>query len=331
VDPAGDRLEVVDRERPRVEVAVPADHVERVVVDPVGLVAVADAHLDLVVALVAVGVQRRRRVDVAVVVRRALEQLAVLVAVTLRDLDQARRLEDEVALLVRLGDEAVRRAARDDEIVAVLVREVAEDRLERAGAFVDEDALVALAVPEEGLHPLGRAAERDLDVVVPHQEPSAADRVAAGRDVGGLEVPVRVRVGHPLVALDRLERAELLDAAGRLEVVQDRLHPGEALHAHDLLGQERAVVPELDVALARDVAEALVERHGERISPAPRAGVAVEAGTGGHRPPVPSRPMCLSRCRSPPRSRARRSCRQRGSSPTGSRDRSLPPRRRCRP
>ena len=31
VHPAGDRLEVVDRERPRVEAAVPADHVERVV------------------------------------------------------------------------------------------------------------------------------------------------------------------------------------------------------------------------------------------------------------------------------------------------------------
>ena len=30
MDPAGDRLEVVDRERPRVEVAVPADGVERV-------------------------------------------------------------------------------------------------------------------------------------------------------------------------------------------------------------------------------------------------------------------------------------------------------------
>src|SRR5437773_12114823 len=33
VDPPGDRLEVVDRERPRVEIAVPADHVEGVVVE----------------------------------------------------------------------------------------------------------------------------------------------------------------------------------------------------------------------------------------------------------------------------------------------------------
>ena len=46
---------------------------------------------------------------------------------------------------------------------------------------------------------------------------------------------------------------ELLDAARRLEVVQDRLVPGEALEAHDLLGQEPAVLAEHDVALARDL------------------------------------------------------------------------------
>jgi hypothetical protein len=44
-------------------------------------------------------------------------------------------------------------------------------------------------------------------------------------------------------------------------VVEDRLVAGEALEAHHLLGEERPVVAELDVALARNVAEALVERH----------------------------------------------------------------------
>ena len=83
VDAPGDRLEVVDRERPRVDVAVPADDVEGVVVELVGLVAVADPHLDPELAAVAVRVQLGRRVDVAVVVRRVLEQLPVLVAVAL--------------------------------------------------------------------------------------------------------------------------------------------------------------------------------------------------------------------------------------------------------
>ena len=127
---------------------------------------------------------------------------------------------------------------------------------------MDEDHFVALAVAEEAVHDLRRPAERDLDVVVPHQELPAAERIAAGVDVPRLQVQRLVLVGHPLLALDRLEVAELLDAAWRREVVEDRLVPREALEPHDLLGQQRAVVAELDVALPRNVAEALVERHG---------------------------------------------------------------------
>src|SRR3954469_16696277 len=108
VDSARDRLEVVDRERPWVEVAVPADDVEGVVVEDVRLVAAADANLDRELALLAVRAQLRRRMDVAVVVGRALQELPVLVPVAAGYLDQARRLEDEVALLA-LGTEAVRR------------------------------------------------------------------------------------------------------------------------------------------------------------------------------------------------------------------------------
>jgi hypothetical protein len=53
-----------------------------------------------------------------------------------------------------------------------------------------------------------------------------------------------------------------------VEVVEDRLVPGESLEAHDLLGEERAVLPELDVTLAGHAAEALIGRHGDRISAA---------------------------------------------------------------
>jgi hypothetical protein len=43
-------------------------------------------------------------------------------------------------------------------------------------------------------------------------------------------------------------------------VVEDRLVPGEALEPHHLLGEERAVVAELDVALARNVAADMATR-----------------------------------------------------------------------
>ena len=75
-------------ESPRVDVAVPADDVERVVVEEVRLVAVADPHLDPELAGVSVGLQVGR-VDVAVVEGRVLQQLPVLVAIAPRDLDQA--------------------------------------------------------------------------------------------------------------------------------------------------------------------------------------------------------------------------------------------------
>src|SRR5947208_11819597 len=265
MDTARDRLEVVDGERPRIEETVPPHDVERVVVEHVRLVAAAHTHLHGEVAFLAVGVQLRRRMDVAVVVRRALEHLSVVVAVALRDLDQPRRLEYEVAL-VDFGPETVGRPARDDDVVAVLVRDVAEDRLERARALVDEDDFVALAVAEEVVHLLLRAAEGDLDVVVPHQHAAAGELVAFRVDAVGLEVAMRMRVRNPLVTLDLLEVADSHHAAGRLEVVQDRLQPDETLHPHDLFGQERSVVSELDVTLAGDVAQTLVERHGYRIS-----------------------------------------------------------------
>ena len=147
---------------------------------------------------------------------------------------------------------------------------------------MDEDHLVAFAVPEEVVHLLGGPAERDLDVRVPHQEPAAGDLVAAGLDALGVHQPVLVGVRHPLVAHDRLELADLLHAAGRLEVVQDRFVAGEPLEPHHLLGEEGAVVAELDVTLARNVAESLVEGHGPRIPPESSRGSLLRDVRGEH-------------------------------------------------
>ena len=91
-------LEVGDVERVRVDVAVPADDVERVVVEDVVLVAAAHAHVDGVLAAVAVRLELGRRVEVALRERRVLEQLAVAVAVAVRRLDLARRVEGQPAL-----------------------------------------------------------------------------------------------------------------------------------------------------------------------------------------------------------------------------------------
>ena len=202
VDAAGDRLEVVDVERVRVDVAVPADDVERVVVEHVVLVAAADADDQLVVARLVVRHQLLRRVEVTVRVGRVLEQLAVAVAVPVRCLDLSGRVEGQPQL-VAVGPEPVGRAARDHDVVVLAVGERAERRLELTRPLVDEDHLVTLTVAIEVVLGLDRAADADLDVVVVHQHAAPEDRVAAGVDLGRVKQPVGVGGRNPLLVLDR--------------------------------------------------------------------------------------------------------------------------------
>jgi hypothetical protein len=129
---------------------------------------------------------------------------------------------------------------------------------------VDEVDLVALAVPEEVVHRLARADERDLDVVVPHQKLATRDLVALGLVPNVLKCRCACASGTHSSRSIGWNSPELLHAAGRDQVVQDRLVAGEALEAHHLLGQESSVVAELDVALRGNLASALVRRHRQR-------------------------------------------------------------------
>jgi hypothetical protein len=72
---------------------------------------------------------------------------------------------------------------------------------------------------------------------------------------------MRVRLGIHSSRSIGVNAPSSLTRHGRLEVVQDRLVPGEALEAHDLLGQEPPVLAEDDVALARELSAPLVEGH----------------------------------------------------------------------
>jgi hypothetical protein len=138
--------------------------------------------------------------EVALRVRRVLEQLAVAVAVAVGRLDLARRVEADPLLLDALvGRPAVRRAARDDDVVLLAVRHAPEHRVEHAAAAVDVDDLVALAVAVEAVHRLGRLADRDLDVAVEHQQPRPSPVAARARSAR-VRQPVHVGLGHPLVA-----------------------------------------------------------------------------------------------------------------------------------
>ena len=81
VDPPGDRLEVVDAEDPGIQITIPANHVERVVVQDVPGEAVAHFHPHLEFAPLGVRLQLLRRANVALAVRGVLEKLPVLIPV----------------------------------------------------------------------------------------------------------------------------------------------------------------------------------------------------------------------------------------------------------
>jgi hypothetical protein len=87
VQAAGDRLEVVDTEGPWIEVAIPTDDIEGVVVEEMAGDAVAhlDAHFEL--AALGEGLQLFWGTEIAFAVRGMLEQLTIAVAVAVRGLD----------------------------------------------------------------------------------------------------------------------------------------------------------------------------------------------------------------------------------------------------
>src|ERR671922_2639250 len=230
MEPPGAWLKVVRVEGVGPDVAVPAHDVEWMPVEEVLLVSVADPQGNREFALVVVRLELLRRMNVPLRERGVLEQLAVAVAVAVRRLDLARSVEADPELLLALREfERVGGATRDHHVVALAEGHPPEHRAEHAAPAMYVQHLVALAVAVEAIERLGRLADRDLDVVVEHEQPSPGDRVAARLHRVRVRQPVHVGVRHPLVALYRPELADLIEAAGRVEVEQDRLVAGEAL------------------------------------------------------------------------------------------------------
>ncbi len=132
VDAPGDRLEVVDGEGVRVQAAVPADHVERVV--EVGVAgqsgAVADQHVHL-----ALGDQQRfgGGAQVALAVRRVLEELPVVGQVATRRADVPLGLGDQGADRFGAGGHPAVRGRRRDHHVVAACRRRARRRPTRGG------------------------------------------------------------------------------------------------------------------------------------------------------------------------------------------------------
>ncbi|MBM2844587.1 MAG: hypothetical protein HW404_2424 [Anaerolineales bacterium] len=265
VNLAGDRHVVVDIEGPRVEVAVPADDVERMVIEHVAghRLARLDAHLEL--AALGVRLQRLRRPQVALAVRGMLQQLAELVAVSARRLDLRRRLDD-VETRRPVEVHAPGRPVRQHDIVPRPERQAAELGVHRAAPFMGEPHFIGLGVAIKIAHALCRPTDAQRHVGVAEQDAPGGDRIAAGRHFAGGVGPVAQRAERRV--LDP-RRPKLLraDEARRQEVmVEDRLDAREPLQPHDLFAVQAAVRPaELDVSLFRELTQAMVEGHDDLL------------------------------------------------------------------
>src|SRR5688572_11476259 len=124
--PSDNGLEVVDVERPRVEVAVPSDDIERMMVEHDLVQSIVLLHHQRVLAFLVERREVRGAANVALRVWRALLQLTELIAIPLRPADVAAAFEhEELVVDLPVHPEAVEDAAMDDEIVALAIRKLA--------------------------------------------------------------------------------------------------------------------------------------------------------------------------------------------------------------
>src|SRR5207247_427414 len=99
VHSAHDRLEVVDVERPRIEMPVPSDDVERMVIQRDLVEPIVLLHDEREFALLVVRGEIRRTPDVTLAVRRAFLELAELVAIPLGPANVSAALEAQQLVL----------------------------------------------------------------------------------------------------------------------------------------------------------------------------------------------------------------------------------------
>src|SRR5688572_18995261 len=180
MNPAHDRLEVVDVERPRVEVSIPADHVQWMVVEHDLVDTVVLLYQDGKITHLVDCLDMGWTADVALRVRRALYQLPEFIPITLRPAYMSAALEDEH--LRRSAAEiepiAVQDSAVDDEIVALAERKNSISGLEHSFALAHVNELVRLGVAIEMRVVLVRLAVQHRDVLI-EQKRDAIERDAA--------------------------------------------------------------------------------------------------------------------------------------------------------
>lgn len=257
---AGDRLELMDGEGVGIDVAVPADDIERVVEVVIGIDDVLFFDVKQELALLVVRGEVLGLANVALAEWRVLLELPDGVAVAFGRYDGAERFDDEEAVVGGVEMQLVGGAARNDDIIAVLEGQFAVHGEELAGAFVDEDHFVGIGIFEEVAgHALARRGEDDAAVVVDEYGLAGGEVVVFRLDAEPLEAAVFELFVVYGFGRYGVRFAGLHDLGGRIAMVQNGVGIAEALGREQLFVVEAAVgLAELDVPLVWYLAKAVV-------------------------------------------------------------------------
>ena len=147
MDRAGDRFEILRVERERINVAVPADDIERIMRHRHAGPARAIFHQNLGVFFFVDRVELGRPVKIALGIRRAHFDLAFLIQIAFRNSHRPDRFENQIIFLFNLvRNEPVSDSARNHDVIFGAITLLSENRFNRAAAFEDEDDLIGAAV-----------------------------------------------------------------------------------------------------------------------------------------------------------------------------------------
>src|SRR5260221_1972389 len=259
-----DWLEVHDVERPGIELAVPSHDVTRIVIEHDLVQSVVLFHDNREIAHLVEGSQLARNADVALGIRSALDELAVLVSVALRRPRVPLSLDDEQLRLTARRIEAipVHDAAMQHDVIALAEREVTVLRLDLARPLRDVHDLVSLRVAIEVLVGLVGLDVVHRDVCIDEQRHAIERRASLGRDARRAEMPVAERLVG--IGLDAFLTQAPHGVYGWLpvNVIQEGRRSRKAFLTDELLGIQAAIPPaERDVALSGNLSERVIEGH----------------------------------------------------------------------
>src|SRR5438552_7364164 len=269
---AGNRLEILRVKSEWINVAIPADDVERVMrhrhAGPARTILYQNFRVLFLVDRVELG----RRMKITLGIRGAHFDLTLLVQIPFRNTHRPGGFKNQVIFFLHfIRHEPVSDAARDDNVIFGAVALLSEYGLERAAAFEDKDNFVGAAVLiilELAVRFLRPRSPRGHVLIKQNRNPSGVD-IAAARNLRRLQMMMPERAVGDFLELLAFQKFDAANAGRRPQMIHDRVGFVESFRRNDVLvgdafvlvSRRRAVAMEPDMMFPRHLAQFMVVRH----------------------------------------------------------------------